>query len=111
MRSGLHCGQALSIRRSPLGAPATGVVLADLPPGIDTDWVSSLTTNPDTMDRDLYFGRWNCAREDSDVYALQGADVPAAPIAGPSAAGAPGGPTGPTGPKRPSLRGASPQHP
>ena len=41
----------------------------------------SVTTNPTTTDQDLYFGRYDCRREDTDVYALRGADLPTTPSA------------------------------
>jgi len=108
VRSGLHCGQAVSIRRSPLADLSTAVTLAQLPRRIDTDWVMSVTTNPTTTDQDLYFGRYDCRREDTDVYALRGADLPTTPSAVTRAGGS-GVPARSIG-KILSGPGASPRH-
>jgi hypothetical protein len=75
VRSGRHCGQSVTIRRTTLIDTSTSVALADLRKGIDTDWMVSVTENPVSTDQDLYFGRYSCARTDTDVYVLRGADT------------------------------------
>lgn len=103
-----YCGQAVTFRRSPLSAPAIGVVLAQLPRGIDTDFAMSSTTNPGTMHQDPYFGRQRCGRDEYDIYVLKGVDVPTGPTRGRSVGGAASG--GRATLKRLSFRGASPRH-
>jgi hypothetical protein len=88
VRSGTRrCGQSVTIRRTTLADPSTSVALTALPKGIDTDWMISVTENPASTDQDLYFGRFNCAREDIDVYVLRGSDTFTAQIRAVTSAG------------------------
>ena len=107
IRSGPRCGQGVTFRRASLADPDTSTALFQLPAGIDTDWTMSLTTDPDTMLLDLYFGRFNCARQDTDVYVLNGVDAPTMALRSVGWTGiGPGG-----GSRRTDMAGASPGHP
>jgi hypothetical protein len=87
VRSAPRCGRLVSIRKAPLGATSgsDSTLIASLAPGIDTDWVMSLAPNLSTGQQDLYFGRWSCARQETDIYVLRSANtvarttVPASP--------------------------------
>ena len=110
VRSGPRCGQAVTFRSAPLDDAASSVALARLPRGIDTDWIMSLAFNPVTNVHDIYFGRFDCARQDTDVYVIEGVDaitprIRAAdePIRDGDGAG--------TGHRRSGPEGASPGHP
>ena len=75
VRSGLKCGRGVTIRRAPLSSLGSSSTVASLPTGIDTDWSMSVATNPSTSNQDLYFGRWNCAQEQTDVYVIRDANT------------------------------------
>jgi hypothetical protein len=107
IRSGLRCGQGVTFRSASLADPSTSTAVFGLPPGIDTDWTMSLATDPDTMLLDLYFGRFHCARQDTDVYVLKGVDalMPTVRSRGQMGVSAGGGS------RRTDVADASPGHP
>ena len=81
VRSGAKCGANVGIWRLPIaefGAIPTEIV--DLPDRIDTSGVLSLTSNASVVgSQDIYFDRWSCRRDESDVYAAR--DVTSLPDA------------------------------
>jgi hypothetical protein len=68
------CDSFVTIRRSMLGSSAS-TVLASLPAGIDTGETMSLAPNITTSHQDLYFVRYSCRADTSDIYALRGVDT------------------------------------
>lgn len=67
------CRRATTIRRATLGS-STSTVLASLPRGmmaIDMSLAPNLTTGQ----QDLYFDRYSCRSETTDIYALRGVDT------------------------------------
>jgi hypothetical protein len=68
------CGVFATIRRSQLGSAAS-TLLAAFPKGIDIGWEQSLVADTVTAHTDLYFERYVCATDTSDVYALRGVDT------------------------------------
>ena len=68
------CGRFVTIRRSMLGS-STSTILASLRPGADTGETMSLAPNTATSHQDLYFVRWSCRLQTSDIYALRGVDT------------------------------------
>lgn len=73
-RSGL-CERNASIWRLPIDLTGEATRILNLPRGIDTGWVSSLTANSISGGMDLYIERWDCARRTGDVYVARGVDA------------------------------------
>jgi hypothetical protein len=110
LRSALRCGRSGRL-------PEVGALQPDdrchgrtAAPGHRHGGTMSMTTNPDTAQRDLYFTWYDCARQVADVYVVRGADALSAPS---SRSGSPEIAIGDDAVSR-SIRitqGASPQHP
>ena len=68
------CDTWVTIRRSMLGSSAS-TILASLRSGAATGETMSLAPNAATSHQDLYFVRWSCRLQTSDIYALRGVDT------------------------------------
>jgi len=72
VRSGFGCGQDVRIFRAPLTDLTSKTLLTALPDGVDTDWTQYLVPSSTTKGQlDLWFGRYRCRADDTDVYALR----------------------------------------
>lgn len=83
-----RCGIDVTIRSAVLGTEESTIVAA-LPRGIDTGATLSLTANTSGFN-DMYFERWDCKEQESDVVAIRSVDDPGAmrgQVVGPAAAG------------------------
>jgi hypothetical protein len=71
VRSGFSCGQDVRIFRAPLTDLASKTLLTALPDGVDTDWTQYLVPSLTTKGQmDLWFGRYRCRANDTDIYGL-----------------------------------------
>ncbi len=71
--SGAACGNA-NIWRLPISLTGPATKIVDLPKGIDIGYVASL--GPDVVSGvDLYFYRFDCSKNEGDVYMVQQADL------------------------------------
>ncbi len=70
-----RCGRDVTLRRGTIAVPGT-TALATLPNTIDTGWTLGLALNADTGYQDLYYERWDCRRETSDVFRFLSVDEP-----------------------------------
>jgi hypothetical protein len=73
-----RCGRNVKVRRAAIGGGGQ-VVIATLPPGIDTGWTLGLAPNGQTGFQDLYFERWNCQIRMGHIYAFRSVDAPMVP--------------------------------
>lgn len=75
VRSGFRCGQQVGMWRLPIDLQGEPTLIVDLPGGIDTGWMNSLTANGVTGQMDVYIQRWDCADETGDIYVARGVDA------------------------------------
>ena len=74
VRSGFRCGQQVGVWRLPINLVGEPTLIVDLPDGIDTGWMNSLTANGVTGQMDLYIERWVCSARTGDIYVARGVD-------------------------------------
>ena len=71
IRSGFGCGASVRGWRAPVGALDSEVKVFALPDRIDTGFVSSVAPNLDTMGTDMWFQRFDCRRQQGDIWVLK----------------------------------------
>ena len=75
-RSGDRCGVNANVYRFPLALDGAPEKIIDFPDGISPNW-SSLSTDPETGQVDLWMDRWICGTRDvhgADIYVARGVD-------------------------------------
>ena len=68
------CGRGVTIRRGSLTSGGS-IALASLQPGIDAGFALSVAADPGTGHEDLYFARYSCRLDTTDIYALRSVDT------------------------------------
>lgn len=74
-RSGNRCGVNVNVWRYDVSLKGSPVKVVDLPDGVDSGWVDSLSLEKRSGSADLTFQRWNCATREGDIYVARDVDT------------------------------------
>jgi hypothetical protein len=74
VRTGFRCGRAVTIQRAPLTDPLGSERIHQLPVGDDIQTRLAFSIDAGTMERELFFTRFDCRQVNADIYVLHGVD-------------------------------------